>query len=95
MLNLFALNTWVDLIAKMLDHPFKLGVLGTGSGTMAMALSQKAEEAPPWEVFDQVVYRVGACAATLASILTVVLLIYRLLKARKETSESSNSDKHN
>lgn len=77
-----------------MDHPLKLGFWGTGGGTATMFFAELAEKTPKWEVFDKVIYRVGATAAAVSSILMVVLMTYRVLKARKETLESLKSDKH-
>lgn len=57
-----------------------------------MFLATLAERADVWEVFDKLVFRVGAVAAALSSILMVVLMIYKVQKARKNSIEQDEHD---
>ncbi len=83
----------MNLLASATDGGlFKLGAWGTGGGLGTMGFSKLAEISNPWDVFDKVVFRIGATAAATSSILMVVLLVYRILKARKNSSGTEQPD---
>lgn len=82
------------IIEKLIDKPFKLSIWGIGGGTGSMYLAKLAETEPSVTGYDQFIYRLGATGAALASVLSVVLLVYRIIQARKETLESKKPDKH-
>ncbi len=91
-MNLLAPETYHGIFARLMENPFKMGAIGTGGGSATMFLATLAERADVWEVFDKLVFRVGAVAAALSSILMVVLMIYKVQKARKNSIEQDEHD---
>lgn len=57
------------LIQKASDRPLLTGVFGTINGSATMALIEF------WQLYDQLIFRIGATATALASVLSVLILI--------------------